>query len=55
MIGEMKRQAAFRWLSEQAQLRERREARIAELAWRALFVAIAPVLVGIIGFLVALH
>jgi hypothetical protein len=34
--NEAKRQAAFRWLSEQAQLRDRREAWAAELAWLAL-------------------
>jgi hypothetical protein len=31
--NEAKRQAAFRWLSEQTQLRDRRETRIAQLAW----------------------
>jgi hypothetical protein len=50
---EAKRQAAFRWLSEQAQLRDRRQARTAELAWLALFVSIAVALIGIIGLLVA--
>jgi len=34
--NEAKRQAAFCWLSEQAQLRDRREAWAAELAWLAL-------------------
>jgi hypothetical protein len=43
--NEAKRQAAFRWLSEQAQLRDRREARTAELAWLALFVSIAVALI----------
>jgi hypothetical protein len=41
--NEAKRQAAFRWLSEQAQSRDRRGTRIAELAWFALFVAIVAV------------
>ena len=50
-----KRQAAFRWLSEQAQLRDRREARNADLAWLALFVAIAAVSIGTIGLLMALR
>ena len=36
IYNEAKRQAAFRWLSEQAQLRDRREAWAAELAWLAL-------------------
>ena len=35
--NEAKREAAFRWLSEQAQLRDRRGARTAQLAWGALF------------------
>jgi hypothetical protein len=52
--NEVKRQAASRWLSEQAQLRDRREARV-ELAWLALFVAMAAVLIGIIGLLASLH
>jgi len=42
---EAKRQAALRWLSERD--------RIAQLAWWAFFVAIAGVLISIIGFLVA--
>jgi hypothetical protein len=53
--SEAKRQAAFRWLSEQAQLRDRREARNADLAWLALFVAIAAVSIGTIGLLMALR
>ena len=53
--NEAKRQAAFRWLSEQAQLRDRRETRTAELAWFALFVAIAAVSIGTIGSLMALR
>ena len=52
--NEVKRQAASRWLSEQAQLRDRREARV-ELAWLAIFVAMAAVLIGMIGLLTALH
>jgi hypothetical protein len=52
---EAKRQAAFRWLSEQAQLRDHREARSVELAWLALFVAMAAALIGTMGLLVALH
>jgi hypothetical protein len=55
IYGEAKRQAAFRWLSEQAQLRDRREARNADLAWLALFVAIAAVSIGTIGLLMALR
>jgi hypothetical protein len=53
--NEAKRQAAFRWLSGQAQLRDRRRARTAELAWLALFVAMAAALIGTMGLLVALH
>ena len=53
--NEAKRQAAFRWLSEQTQLRNRREARNADLAWLALFVAIAAVSIGTIGLLIALR
>jgi hypothetical protein len=52
---EAKRQAAFRWLSEQAQLRDRREARTVQLAWGALFVSMAAALIGIMGVLMALH
>ena len=48
---EAKRQAALRWLSE----RDRREMRTAQLAWSALFVAIAGMLISIIGLLVATH
>jgi hypothetical protein len=53
--NEAKRQAAFRWLSEQAQLRDRREARAVQLAWGALFVSMAAALIGIMGMLMALH
>jgi hypothetical protein len=53
--NEAKRQAAFRWLSEQAQLRDRREARTVQLAWAALFVSMAAALIGIMGVLMALH
>jgi len=53
--NEAKREAAFRWLSEQTQLRDRREARNADLAWLALFVAIAAVSIGTIGLLMALR
>jgi hypothetical protein len=52
--NEVKRRAASRWLSEQAQLRERREAR-SDLAWLALFVAMAAGLMGMIGLLAALY
>ena len=45
--NEAKRQAALRWLSERA--------RTAQLAWGAFFVAIAGVLISIIGLLVAVH
>jgi hypothetical protein len=51
--NEAKRQAAFRWLSEQAQLRERREARTAQLAWGVLFVSMAAALISIMGALMA--
>jgi hypothetical protein len=44
---EAKRQAALRWLSERD--------RTAQLAWSALFVAIAGALISIIGLLVAVH
>jgi hypothetical protein len=53
--NEAKRQAAFRWLSERVQLRDRREARTAELAWLALFVAMAAALIGTMGLLAALQ
>ena len=43
---EAKRQAALRWLSERD--------RIAQLGWLAFFVAIAGVLVSIVGLVVAL-
>ena len=52
---EAKRQAALRWLSERARLRDRREVRTARLAWWAFFAAIAGVLISIIGLLVATH
>jgi hypothetical protein len=52
---EAKRQAALRWLSELARLRDRREVRTAELAWWALGVAIAGVLISIISLLVAVY
>ena len=45
--NEAKRQAALRWLSKRD--------RTAELAWLAFFAAIAGVLIGIIGLLVATH
>ena len=48
---EAERQAALRWLSE----RDRREMRTAQLAWSALFVAIAGMLISIIGLLVATY
>ena len=47
IYNEAKRQAAFRWLSERTRLQDRRE--------MAFSVAIAGVLVSIIGLLVALH
>ena len=53
--NEAKREAAFRWLSEQAQLRDRREARTVQLAWAALFVSMAAALIGIMSVLMALH
>jgi hypothetical protein len=53
--NEAKRQAAFRWLSEQAQLRDRREARTAALAWLAIFVSIAVALIGTLGMLIAFY
>ena len=53
--NEAKREAAFRWLSEQAQLRDRREARTVQLAWGALFVSMAAALIGIMSVLMALH
>jgi len=44
---EAKRQAALRWLSERD--------RTAQLAWGALFVAIAGVLISIFSLLVAVY
>jgi hypothetical protein len=52
--NEGKRQAAFSWLSEQVQLRDRRE-RNAEFAWRALFASMAAALVGIMATLIVLR
>ena len=52
--NEAKRQAAFGWLSEQAQLRDRRVARNADWAWLAFFVSIATVSIGTTGLLMAL-
>ena len=46
-IYEAKRQAALRWLSQRA--------RLAQLAWGAFFVAIAGVLISIIGLFVAVR
>ena len=46
-VDEAKRQAALRWLSERD--------RTAQLGWLAFFVAIAGVLISIIGLLVAVH
>ena len=52
--NEAKRQAAFRWLSEKAQLRDRRGTRTVQLAWAALFVSMAVALIGIMSLLMAL-
>ena len=52
---EAKRQAALRWLSERARLRNNREVRTTQMASWALFVAIAGVLISIASLLVALH
>jgi hypothetical protein len=54
--NEAKRQTAFRWLSEQAQLRDRREA-TADWAWAVLFASMATALIAIMGVLMlrALH
>jgi len=52
---EAKRQAALRWLSDQARSRHDREVRTLQVAWWTFFAAIGGVLVGIVGFLVALH
>jgi hypothetical protein len=48
---EAKRQAALRWLSEQAQLRRNREVWTLRAAWGAFLVAIATLIVGIIDLL----
>jgi hypothetical protein len=53
--NEAKRQAAFRWVSEQAQLRDHREARTDQLAWGTLFVSMAAALIGIMSVLMALY
>jgi len=55
IYDEVKRQAAFRWLADQARSRHDREVRTLQLAWWTFFVVIGGVLVGIVGFLVALH
>jgi hypothetical protein len=54
--NESKRQTAFRWLSEQAQLRDRREA-TADWAWGVLFASMATALIAVMGvlMLMALH
>ena len=51
---EEKRQAAFRWLSEQARSRREREVRTLQIAYWTFFAAIAAVLIGVIGFLIAI-
>ena len=53
--NEAKRQAAFRWLSEKAQLPDRRGTRTVQLAWAALFVSMAAALIGIMSLLIALY
>ena len=52
---EGKRQAALRWLSDQARSQHDREVRTLQVAWWTFFAAVGGVLVGIVGFLVALH
>ena len=44
-----KNSAAFRWLRQQAHARTLREQRAYRITWLTLFVAIAAVIVGIIG------
>jgi hypothetical protein len=55
IYSEAKREAAFRWLSERARLRDRRELRAAQLASWGLFVTIVAALIGMIGLLAAVH
>jgi hypothetical protein len=52
--NETKRQAAFRWLSEQASCGT--AAKHGPFSWHgALFVSMAAALIGIMGVLMALH
>jgi hypothetical protein len=46
---EAKRQAAFRWLAEQARSRRGREVRTYNIAWWTFFAAVVAVIVGITG------
>jgi hypothetical protein len=46
---EAKRQAALRWLSEQARSRRNREKWTLKVAWWTFFAAISGVLVGLFG------
>jgi hypothetical protein len=52
---EAKRQAALRWLSEQARSRGKREARTLQVVYWTFLVAVAGVLMGLVGFLVAIR
>ena len=51
---EAKRQAAFRWLSDEARKRRARETQSLHIARWTLFAAVAAVIVGIIGIVVTL-
>jgi hypothetical protein len=50
---EAKRQAAFRWLADQARARRERETWAVKVAWWTFLSAIAAVAVGILGIAVA--
>jgi hypothetical protein len=51
---EAKRQAAFRWLSEQAKERRTRQRQTLRVSWWTFWAAITAVSVAIIGVVVAL-
>lgn len=50
--NEAKRQAAFRWLAEQARKRRAREMQTLQVSWWTLWAAIAAVVVAVVGVVV---
>jgi hypothetical protein len=51
---EEKRQAALRWLSEQARSRRKREVRTLQVLYWTFIAAISAVLLGVISFLISI-